>query len=138
MSTLPDFDGSDYERQHDVVRLSNQLERIKALMSDHQWRTLREIEEVTHDNGASISSQLKNMRKERYGAYTVDKRIRGDRRDGLWEYRLGERGSHVPQKPAVLIRAETAERFADDLADALEQYAPDHPLLVEWDVHRNM
>lgn len=134
---LPDFQGSDYERQHDLVRLTNQLERIKALMSDHQWRTLREIEDVTGDNGASISSQLKNLRKKPQGAYTVEKRIRGDRRDGLWEYRVGERGTHTPVKPAVLLRAEAAERFADDLADALEQHDPSNPLLALWDGHRN-
>jgi len=133
----PDFDGSDYVRAYDVVRLTNQLEKIVEVMSDEGWYTHGEIEDATGAPGASVGAQLANLRKKRYGAYPVPKRLRGAREDGLWEYSLGEQGSHTPRKPAVLLRAEAAERFADELADALEEVRPGHPLLEAWDAHRH-
>ena len=87
-SGTPDFDGSDYVREHDHERLSGQLERIKNLVLDGVWRTLAEIEEATQAPAASVSAQLRHLRKPRFGSYRVEKRCRGDRKDGLYEYRV--------------------------------------------------
>jgi hypothetical protein len=57
-------------------------------MSDHQWRTLDEIADVTGDPHASISAQLRHLRKPRFGGYLVEKRSRGRRDQGLFEYRV--------------------------------------------------
>ena len=57
-------------------------------MIDHQWRTLREIESATGDAQASVSAQLRHLRKVRFGRYVVEKRPRGDRSLGLFEYRV--------------------------------------------------
>jgi len=57
-------------------------------MSDGDWRTLSEIGEATGDPVASVSAQLRHLRKRRFGAYIVDKRSRGDRALGLFEYRV--------------------------------------------------
>lgn len=86
--SLPHFNGPEYAPEHDQVRLTNQLERVKALMADGAWRTLSEIEAVTGDPHASISAQLRHLRKPRFGSYFVDKRPRGDRQNGLYEYRV--------------------------------------------------
>lgn len=84
----PRFDGSDYVPAVDDVRLTGQVRRVFDLMRDGGWRTLAEIERATGDPAASISAQLRHLRKPRFGAHTVDKRARGDRVHGLWEYRL--------------------------------------------------
>lgn len=85
---IPDFDGATYERQHDHARLGSQLRRIFALMKDGRWRTLGEISAKVDAPEASISAQLRHLRKERFGSWQVDKRHRGDRALGLYEYRL--------------------------------------------------
>jgi hypothetical protein len=82
------FNGSDYEPPMDDVRLRGQILRIYNLMKDGTWRTLGEIEQGTRDPQASISAQLRHLRKPRFGSHTVEKRPRGDRIDGLFEYRL--------------------------------------------------
>jgi len=84
----PRFDGSEYHPSVDDARLTGQLKRIFDLMADGLWRTLEEIEAVTGDPPASISAQLRHLRKKRFGSHIVDKRPRGDRVLGLWEYSL--------------------------------------------------
>ena len=86
--TLPHFNGDDYQRDRDHQRLSSQYIRIFDLMADHSWRTLSQIEDATGDPPASISAQLRHMRKERFGSHRVDKRYLGD---GLYEYRVDGR-----------------------------------------------
>ena len=85
---LPDFDGSDYESDKDHARLSGQIKRVFDLIQDGQWRTLDEIAKVTGDPHASVSAQLRHLRKDKFGAYDVVKRPRGNRESGLFEYRL--------------------------------------------------
>ena len=82
------FNGPDYEPENDQARLSQQHVRIRELMRDGAWRTLGEIEAVTKDPQASISAQLRHLRKPRFGSWIVLKRRRGDRKRGLYEYRL--------------------------------------------------
>ena len=86
--TAPRFNGSDYDPEKDDVRLRGQIERVFNLMKDGIWRTLSEIEMETHDPPASISAQLRHLRKRRFGAHTINKRPRGDREHGLFEYQL--------------------------------------------------
>ena len=92
-SDLPLFDrtrfaGSDYDPVQDKARLTGQIAAIHALMEDGEWRTLREIADFTGYGEASISAQLRNLRKAPH-AMTIEKRPRGERSAGLWEYRLG-------------------------------------------------
>jgi hypothetical protein len=82
------FDGPVYEPVHDQARLTGQLRRVFEVMADARWRTLAEIEAITGDPPASISAQLRHLRKRQFGSFIVDKRARGDRAIGLWEYRL--------------------------------------------------
>ena len=91
LSSLDDFwrfNGSDYNPEMDDLRLSIQHVRIRELMKDGKWRTLRKISEETGDPEASISAQLRHLRKFRFGSFVVEKRSKGDRLNGLFEYRL--------------------------------------------------
>ena len=78
-------DGADYQPERDDPRLTTQFGRIKSLMLDGRWRSLPVIEAVTGDPPASISAQLRHLRKKRFGSYIVERRYVGD---GLYEYRL--------------------------------------------------
>ncbi len=88
MSQAPHFNGPVYEAEHDHARLTKQHERIRDLMLDGMWRTLDEIAVATGDPAASISAQLRHLRKARFGGWTVEKRARALRERGLFEYRL--------------------------------------------------
>jgi hypothetical protein len=84
----PHFNGPTYDEGFDRARLARQHERIRDLMIDGVWRTLDEIADITGDPAASISAQLRHLRKPRFGGWTVEKRSRMDRARGLYEYRL--------------------------------------------------
>lgn len=82
------FDGSDYVATKDRKRLTTQLDRVREYMLLGGWHTLSEIERGTGDPAASVSAQLRNLRKERFGSFTVEKKPRGNRESGLFEYRI--------------------------------------------------
>ena len=82
----PPFSGSNYNPELDHKRLTTEIGRIRALMIDGKFRTLGEIATSTGDKEASISAQLRNLRKLAHGGYVVDKRRRGQRESGLFEY----------------------------------------------------
>ena len=84
----PEFNGSDYIAEFDKERLTGQIKRVFNCMIDGKFRTLGEIEAITGDPQASISAQLRHLRKERFGSYKVNKQPRGDRKNGLFEYQL--------------------------------------------------
>lgn len=112
------FDGDHYDPASDDARLTGQIRRVHEAMRDGRWRTLDEIAAVTHDPPASVSAQLRHLRKERFGAYLVEMRsVAG--RPGLHEYRLGDKGAGRPQighhAPEVVTTALAA-------ADALIPY----------------
>jgi len=82
------FNGSNYNPEYDKLRLKGQIMRVHSCMIDGRWRTLDEIHQVTGDPHASISAQLRHLRKEKFGCFIVEKRSRGDRSSGLYEYQL--------------------------------------------------
>lgn len=69
------------------TRLTGQIKRIYDLMADGKWRTLKQIEDATGDPPASISAQLRNLRKESFGSHVIEREHLGD---GLYAYRLVE------------------------------------------------
>jgi hypothetical protein len=74
----------------DVPRLNLQRERIRVLMLDGQFRTLKEISAATGDPEASVSAQLRHLTKKQYGGYTKN-RIHKDG-TGTWYYQILETG----------------------------------------------
>lgn len=82
--TIP-FDGPAYVPERDDVRLTDQLARVWQVMKTSQWYTLRQIAVATGDPEASISAQLRHLRKPRFGSHTVERNYVGN---GLHAYRL--------------------------------------------------
>ena len=78
------FDGVDYQPELDFVRLKGQMERIYNLMQDEQFRTLSLIAAITGDPESSVSAQLRNFRKARFGGHIVNRK----RIDNTWYYQL--------------------------------------------------
>lgn len=72
----------------DSARLIDQHGRIKRLMADAVWRTLDEIAHAADAPAASVSAQLRHLRKPAFGRHVVEKRRRGEASRGLWEYRV--------------------------------------------------
>ena len=87
--TAARFEGPE-DNARDFDRLCGQIKRIYDLMKDGEWRTLAEIEGITGDPQASVSAQLRHLRKHRFGAHLVEKRRRDD--GAQWEYRMN--GEH--------------------------------------------
>jgi hypothetical protein len=79
------FDGSDYQHDRDHARLSKQQQRIFDFMKDGEWRTLKHIAYVTSAPETSVSAQLRNFRKPKFGSHTVEKDYDAH---GLYYYRL--------------------------------------------------
>lgn len=71
--------------ERDGARIGKQREVVLDLMRDGKWRTLAEIAAATGAPEASASARLRDLRKERYGSYTVDRSYVSH---GLWRYRL--------------------------------------------------
>ena len=83
---IPDFDGETYDRERDHARLGKQLTLVRDLMLDGRWRSLTDIRWRSGvASEASISARLRDLRKRKFGGFTVERRYAGD---GLWEYRL--------------------------------------------------
>ncbi len=93
---LARFNGAEYRDEADHARLTKQHIRIRDLMLDGQWRSFDEIAAVTSDPAASISAQLRHLRKERYGGFLVERRARGNRERGLYEYRVRPKNRELP------------------------------------------
>jgi hypothetical protein len=62
------------------------------------WLTLRELSRLTRYGEASISAQLRHLRKPQYGGFVVEKQRRREEEVGrleqqgpVWEYRLRRR-----------------------------------------------
>lgn len=79
------FNGSDYDQERDGARLSGQLARIFEVVKDGKWRSLRQIADEAKAPEASVSAQLRHLRKPRFGNYTVEKQYHNN---GLFFYRL--------------------------------------------------
>jgi len=97
------FSGVGATTMDDHDRLNEQHVRIKNTMKDQVWRTLYEIHELTGYPEASISAQLRHMRKLGFGGHEVNKRHRGPGR-GLWEYQLILKGAEAMTEAQMLNR----------------------------------
>ena len=82
-------DGVTFQAHLDLNRLNAQARRVFDFMSDYQWHTLSEISEATGDGEASVSARLRDLRKERFGGFLVNRR----RENGLFFYQLAPEGA---------------------------------------------
>lgn len=78
------FDGETVT-EGDVPRLSKQLLAVKSALENGAWWTPEGLEKTTGYRWASISARIRDLRKEKHGGHTVERRSVGR---GLFEYRL--------------------------------------------------
>jgi hypothetical protein len=83
---LHHFDGPFYEPEKDQVRLSTQMERVKAFMLDKEWHILQElVDRCGPGTMTAMSARVRDLRKPRHGSYKVEtQRVEG----GLYRYRV--------------------------------------------------
>ncbi len=79
------FDGNDYVHSRDSSRLTGQIQRIYNTIQNGNWFTLGELADLTGAPEASISAQLRNLRKQRFGNHIIEKKHLDN---GLYSYRL--------------------------------------------------
>jgi len=100
-------------RQRDVLR--------GVMLSASQcdtWLTLDELAKLTNYPPASISAQLRHLRKPEFGGYEVDKRqrkfgtaMRGEDFGTVWEYRLRRSVRRILGRRRV-VRGSTREAIS--------------------------
>lgn len=77
--------------ENDTERLTTQLDAVKQVMADGAWRNLERIAEVVFlltgkkATEASVSARLRDLRKDKFGGYTVERKSAGN---GLFLYRV--------------------------------------------------
>ena len=87
-----DFDGSTFDEKLDEPRLTTQYQRVFAYMMNGDWKTIPEIVKAIsfppYDQAseAGVSARLRDMRKERFGSHTVNRRRKAG--GGLFQYQL--------------------------------------------------
>lgn len=91
---MADFDGYTYEPEHDKERLTKQLEAVKRVLMDGMWWIPANLELETGYNWASISARIRDLRKEKFGGYHVERMRLGG---GIHAYRLA-----IPREPRQL------------------------------------
>lgn len=80
------FSGDTFNQKLDGKRLGKQLARVRALMLDGVWRSLREISDAVGSPEASVSARLRDLRGM---GMKVESRRRSPK-GGLWEYSVRE------------------------------------------------
>ena len=114
---------SESSGEEDETQLAAIRELMQRAFTRGIWLTLGEIAEVTEFAEASISAQLRHLRKPHHGRHRVEKRRRrtaqaaeaGRIRDGrrgpvVWEYRV------VPKRARGPIRGESARTLHEERA----------------------
>jgi hypothetical protein len=92
------------EKERNVVRvrIKTQREVLRDVMLSAReceaWLTLSELAAITRYPAASISAQLRHLKKPQFGKFALEKRMRdkadilsGNAHGVVWEYRLGRR-----------------------------------------------
>lgn len=78
-------DGATFESGRDLSRLNAQAMAVYRYMRHGEWRTLADIAHNTGHPEASVSARLRDLRKAKFGGFTVERRYIAN---GLYQYRL--------------------------------------------------
>jgi hypothetical protein len=99
----PCYGGATFNAAADTSRLNDQTRRIFDVMRDGAWRTATEIEKLSGIGWASASARLRDLRKEQFGGFQVDRRRREPADRGIFEYRVRP---PAPRSPDLFSSAE--------------------------------
>lgn len=89
----PHFDGRTYEPKLDHARLGSQLQGVYEVLKRGGWHTLASLATAVGGTEASVSARLRDLRKDKFGGFTVERRRVAD--SGLHEYRLVTTGQQT-------------------------------------------
>jgi hypothetical protein len=113
--------GPSYRGDLDGNRLSTQQDRLRVFMLQNsacsRWLTLAEIRSglesrwIAKFPEASISAQLRHLRKTAFGSHRLEKRRRGAATAGTYEYLLSEPGQRNTQGDVFTNRKTGLELF---------------------------
>jgi len=105
--------------RRELLRIARRRQRdvlCDVMLSAQQcetWLTLDELAKLTHYPPASISAQLRHLRKAEFGGYEVEKRqratgkvMRGEDFGTVWEYQL----RRAVRRKIARVRAREAGR----------------------------
>lgn len=81
----PAFDGETFDEERDGARLSRQLRLVRDAMASGGWFTLAQLARRVEASETSVSARLRDLRKPRYGAHTIELQYAGQ---GVWLYRM--------------------------------------------------
>ena len=95
---MPTFDGETYSPAQDGPRLSGQLARVQAAMSQGGWWTLAELSAAAGGAEASVSARLRDLRKARNGSWVIERKRATDLGPGVWLYQMS---APAPTHPEV-------------------------------------
>ena len=113
MSNLYDFDGKDYKKDRDQVRLSSNLDILREYMEGRGALTINQIIEGTGlKSHTGVSASIRELRKPRHGSRTVERNYISN---GLYSYQL------MPKKTTTIVNTVKSNEFVFDIeADSLD------------------
>ena len=112
------FDGADYDHIRDYTRLEGQIFDIYLSIKDERWYTLAQIERGTGHPQASISAQLRNLRKPRFGGFVIKREhVKG----GLYRYRIDLQAERKQEKPRSKVNPQGIEDFLRALKSDIDK-----------------
>lgn len=79
------FDGKTYDTARDGERLSTLFQHVRDIMLDGRWHTIGELAHRTGGSETSVSARIRDLRKQRFGAFEIERDYRGH---GIWAYRV--------------------------------------------------
>jgi hypothetical protein len=115
---MAQFDGDTYDDEQDAERLGRQLDRVRQVMSDGQWRSLKQLAKETGSPEASVSARLRDLRKDKHGGLLVTSRRKAED-EGTWEYCLGTNSNLAPM-PARMPRPSKKRLYRKALAEVAD------------------
>lgn len=83
--TEKEFLGETFVESRDRDRLHRQIDAVRELMKDSEWRALETIAALVGAPEASVSARLRDLRRARHGGYEVQRKYLGN---GLFTYRV--------------------------------------------------
>ena len=92
MDDLVSFDGADIDQERDDARLKQQINIIRKRMENAGWLTVQQLSQELGYPATSVSAQIRNLRKDKFGGRYVERRYQGN---GLYEFKLHPSGESV-------------------------------------------
>jgi hypothetical protein len=118
--------GPSYRSDVDRDRLSTQQDRLRTFMLQNsacnRWLTLAEIRSglesrwIAKFPEASVSAQLRHLRKMAFGSHRLQKRRRGEAVAGIYEYLLLEPERGTPRQIDPFTQRKTGLELFDSVA----------------------